>query len=308
MAAQPIPFPIAQRVLARFGSSLAEAERSPDGQSNMVWLAPSVVLRMGPKQAGRDGSLLREAALAALLPGEAGYPAVLGSGLLDGWEWVVAERLPGDNLVTAWPSLDDASRCAALADLWARLAAIHRTDIVQARRLGCTTTPFYALEPQRAARQLRVCREAGAVDTALAGAIERVLGSMYRALAGVPLALAHTDAGAANTVWDGRHAVPIDYEFACVAPVDLDVENMARSFAAEPDSPFSRQLAQLARAELARNRARERLLGYAVLRDVWGLTKWLGNAIGGDDRETWQPLLNLRAHVAGTSWVARLWS
>jgi aminoglycoside phosphotransferase len=86
--------------------------------------------------ANGDGALLREARLATIMPREVGYPAVLGSGVLDDYEWVVAERLLGVDLGVLWATMDDAHRRNALEDLWARLAAVHRTDIAQAQRLG----------------------------------------------------------------------------------------------------------------------------------------------------------------------------
>lgn len=139
-------------------------------------------------------------------------------------------------------------------------------------------------------------------------AIERRLVAMRDALPAVPYALAHTDAHPGNTIWDGHHAIPIDFEFACVAPDDLDVESVFRSFAAEPESATHRDLAALTHCALARPGARDRIVGYAVLRDVWALTKWLNNATERDDIETWAPWRNLHAHIHGTSWVAQLWT
>ena len=301
----PDALPLAERILARFGSTLVEATHPADGQSNSVWLTSTVVLRMG---LDHDGSLQREAALAALLPAEVGYPAVLDWGVDQGWEWIVATRLPGADLSATWTTLDDADRCRVVVDLWTRLRALQRTDSVHARQLGCTSTPFYALDAGRAAQQLRVCRAAGALDTTLVDAIEGRLAAMHAALPQVPQALAHTDVHPGNTVWDGQHAIPIDFEFACVGPSDLDVECIFRGFAAKPNSSITRDLAALTHDALARPGACDRIVGYAVLRDTWALTKWLSTGTDHADLETWAPVLNLRAHVHGTSWVAQLWT
>lgn len=297
---------LAARLLARFGGDLRTANRPPDSQSNEVWLARDVVLRMGARERA-DGSLLREARLAAILPPEVGYFSVLGSGVAHGYEWMVAERLPGVGLSEVWDALGESERRAATDDLWARIAAVHRTDAARARRLRCTATPFYALDARVAVGQLRALAEAGALDRDAVARIGGLLDALFAAVPLVPQALAHTDLHQGNAVWDGNRAIPLDFEFACVGPCDLDVESLLRSFAPVPGSALTPHVAGLARKDLVRRGARERIVGYAVLRDLWALNLWLRKATSRDDLETWEPWLDLRAHAAGTSWAARLW-
>lgn len=303
----------AREVLARFGVDIEEAHRSGTSASNEVWLAERIVLRLS---LGPGSSLRREAALASILPADVGYPEVLGHGVDDGREWVVTSRLPGRNLEEAWPDLDAARREDAITDLWTRVRAIHRTDVERARALGCTATPFYALAEADAARLLGGLTDQGLVDDVLGRRLREMLAEMFHAMRLVPIALAHTDAGPNNCVWTGTHAVPVDFEFACVAPVDLDLENVLRclSFQSGPD-PTGR-LVEEAADLLSRPGARTRLWGYAVLRDLWGLRLWLRNAQtssdierwGGDpeDFRTWGPWLHLRGHANRTSWLADL--
>lgn len=303
----------AREVLARFGVDMEEAHRSGTSASNEVWLAERIVLRISQ---GPGSTLRREAALASILPADVGYPEVLGHGVDDGREWMVTSRLPGRNLEEAWPDLDAGGRVDAVTDLWRRLRAIHRTDVERARALGCTATPFYALAEADAARLMGWLTDQGMVDEVLGRRLREMLEEMFRAMRLVPPALAHTDAGPHNSVWSGSHAVPVDFEFACVAPADLDLENVLRclSFQSGPDP--SAQLADLAADLLSRPGARTRLWGYAVLRDLWGLRLWLRNARttndverwGGDpdDYRTWGPWLHLRRHANRTSWLADL--
>ena len=254
-------------LLADLGQDAARVTRAANGASNQVWLGERVVLRVG----GADGALLREAALAHLLPAEVGYPAVVGRGVGDGFEWMATERLPGRNLAEAWPHLTDDVRCRAVEDLWLRLSAVRRTDVEQARALGCTWTPFYTLELAGAMELLESLTARSAIEPEtskrLAGHLER----MFASLDGVPTTLVHTDAGPHNTVWTGTAAIPVDFEFVCLGPADLDLEMLFRSLNELRDPGASDHLVRLAAPLLELPGARERLRGYAVLRDLWAL-------------------------------------
>jgi aminoglycoside phosphotransferase len=304
---------LGHRLLARFGSVPERASRPEHSWSNEVWLGETAVVRISRCV---DGSLAREAALAGLLPPDVGYPKVLGHDVTEGQEWMVAERLPGANLEVVWPTLDKTAREAAVTDLWSRLEAVHRTDLDAVRAIGCTASPFYALVEADARELLDGLLYNEAIEPALHGRLGDILRRMFRAVSDVPLVLSHTDAGPHDTVWDGTSAVPVDFEFACPAPADLDLENILRtlSFQSGPNPAA----ALLDRASRLTNRpgADARMWGYAVLRDLWGLWGWLQHArttrgldpdAGGaqiPDLQTWAPLLHLRKHAERTSWLS----
>lgn len=284
-------------VLSRLGRS-GVPRRIEHGESNHVWFAGDIVIRMAT--APGPGDLLAEAELVTALPWTVGYPALIGTGLQDGHEWMATERIDGQNLGQAWPGLAPEEQMQALDDLYARLEEVHRTDLarVDSRR----TTPFYALNAAQAARQLRDVRHI--FDPATVRRLESILESAFPAIQAIPRAVVHTDAGPGNAVWDGRRAIPVDFEFACVGPADLDVENLARN---THDQPYLLQrLAELAKPVLVADGAYERILGYSVLRDLWAIGKWIAIRPGREGIENWEPVRGLRSHAAGTSWVARL--
>lgn len=146
--------------------------------------------------------------------------------------------------------------------------------------------------------------------------LAEMLDRMFRAIPAAPVVVCHTDAGPHNTVWDGAAAVPIDFEFACPAPADLDLEHVLRTVTSQAGLESAPALVELAADLLVRPLVRTRLWGYAVLRDLWGLHSWLRGALAGsdprqwgapaEDMHTWEPWLNLHAHAAGTSWLAEL--
>lgn len=301
---------LAHRLLARYGSSPEHASRPDHNWANEVWLGETAVVRISR---GATGSLARETALAAILPSDVGYPKVLGQDVTDGLEWMVTVRLPGESLETAWPTLDGSAQIAAVTDLWARLDACHGTDVTAARAIGCTATPFYELNETRARQLLDWLLHNDGLEPAVHGRLAALLDGMFQAITDVPAVLSHTDAGPNNTVWDGRNAVPIDFETASVAPADLDLEHVLRTLARHGEPNPAAALLEQAADLLARPGTGSRLRGYAVLRDLWGLRGWLLYARAGgdlaawgadpDDRRTWEPWLNLQHHANGTSWL-----
>jgi phosphotransferase family enzyme len=236
--------------------------------------------------------------LVTVLPPEVGYPPVVGSGVENGHEWMATERIDGVNLGHAWPDLPAADRLRAFEDLYDRLEHVHRTDI---RRVDPgRVTPFYALNS--AAGQQKDLPDI--LDAETTRNLRRILDAAFAAITLVPPALTHTDAGPGNAVWDGRKAIPVDFEFACIGPSDLDIENLARQWHDEPE--ILNRLREIARPILAADGAYERILGYTVLREIWAVGKWIGNWPERRGIESWQPVCALREHAAGTSWVAQL--
>ncbi|MEQ4206290.1 aminoglycoside phosphotransferase family protein [Actinopolymorpha sp. B9G3] len=304
---------LAYRLLEKHGSDPAQASRPEHGWANEVWLGETAVARI---KRAVHGAFAREVSLAAMLPPDVGYPNVLDLGVADGMEWMVTKRLPGENLKVAWPTLDASVRVKAATDLWARLEAVHRTDVAAARTLGCTSTPFYALDEGDARQLLDWLLQNEAIEPTLHDQLSDMLDRLFRAIPEVPTVLSHTDAGPHNTVWDGTNAIPIDFETASVAPADLDLECILRIMAEQGEPNPASALLEQAAGLLALPGAASRLWGYAVLRDLWGLRGWLLHArSGGDlqewgaephDLRTWEPWRYLHGHASRTSWLADL--
>ena len=183
--------------------------------------------------------------------------------------------------------LSDRARVLALEDLWSRLEWVHRTDPDRARSIGCTHTPFYALTPRAAAEQVDELARRNIIDSQTEGAVKGLLDLLFAAIRDEDRVLNHSDAGLHNTLWDGARAIPIDFEFACLAPRDLDLELLFRQLSAN-GTAFQR-LRELADGHLRRQGSRDRLVGYALLRDLWALRLWLHYADSYGRGRTWPP-------------------
>jgi aminoglycoside phosphotransferase len=284
-------------LLTEFGRAAA-VRRLEHGESNDVWTADDIVLRVAKTPGSSD--LLAEADIAAGLEPAVGYPAVLGCGRHDRHEWMAMRRLPGRNLAAVWPTISPDERARAVSDLWTRLSAVHRTDTRCVRPLPLT--PFYRLDHDAAVGDLDGL---DVLDDGTHRTLRDVLRVGFDAMAGEPIVLNHTDAGPGNAVWDGKHAIPIDFEFASLGPADLDIENVARSLThLVPDGlPLFQPLI---RDQVATPAGMARLRSYAVLRDTWAVSKWIANAPERRNIQQWGPVRNLHAHARGTSWVSSL--
>jgi Phosphotransferase enzyme family len=92
--------------------------------SNAVWLTREHAVHyhiIGP-----PGRLAHEARVAARLPPDALYPAVLAVGCDDGHDWLVTQRMPGVALSEAWPWLAPGDRRSAIHQAAQALRTLHR--------------------------------------------------------------------------------------------------------------------------------------------------------------------------------------
>lgn len=280
---------------------VGQFERVDLGQSNEVWFGPHWVVRAGSPRPG-DQSLLIEAELVARLPPAIGYPQVLGAGVTDDCCWMVTERLPGTNLGVAWPELPTQDRERAVRDLRRRLDALPEVD--HDRLPALAPTPLYALDADTACRQIEAARPT--VGDGVAFELGRIVDAGLGALSDVPAVLVHSDVGFGNTVWDGERAIPVDFEFACIGPSDLDLVQLTREVVEAADPGLSGLVAELVSDLVDRPRGDQRLRCYAVLRDLWAYGKWLANAPDDAHKDTWAPTRQLVLAAQGKAWTDRV--
>jgi hypothetical protein len=288
----------ADRIARRFGLT-GEPVRHDDGWSNDVWLYEDVVIRIaaGPG----PGTLSTEAELAPRLPAAVGYPRLLGSGVLDGYEWMAEDRVPGDNLAGAWDSLTSDQRAYAVADLWGRLEAVTSADLTG---LIVPSSPLYAFAPEPYGRQLETARSI--VGGTVAERADALVRTGLDAISLIPAALVHTDAVLSNVIWTGSAAIPVDFEFASVGPVDLDLDCVGREVLNRQDRAAIQALRNTIAPTLDRPRAIDRLRAYAVLRDLWAVSLWAERDPGLTDASTWEPVRDLVADTNRSGWIDRL--
>jgi hypothetical protein len=221
--------------------------------------------------------------------------------MVEGHEWMAQERLPGDNLAAVWEHLGSAERASAVADLWHRLTFLRLTDTTG---LVLPATPLYALEPDLIARQL--ARASPIVGDLVARRAETMVEVGLAATTTVSTSLVHTDLVFTNVVWTGSAAIPIDFEFACRGPLDLDVDCIGRDVVSRGDQAAIASLRRVLEPTLDTPGADERLRGYTVLRDLWAIGKWIDRDPTLAGARSWQPVRELINDTRRTGWLDQL--
>jgi aminoglycoside phosphotransferase len=287
-------------IFARYGVDFATAKRA-GGWTNATWIAGGLVLRMSVRQGGEN--IRREARLARLLPEEVGYPTILETGCSDGNEWSLSREIQGTDLGKVWHELDWDERTSALRQLWQKILAVHSVDIRATADLARKQAWFNATNAEDARAALRRLVRQGLLTSAQVAVLNRALDRFWETLPGSLCVLNHGDLTIENTLWHaGRVVSLLDFEFAVIAPAELDLNELVKcAFApperqdalADPDRTGLQQLRQavsdLAMPVLNHPGGKELLQGYAILLEVWMLEDWLAHPEGEGPVEQWQP-------------------
>lgn len=199
--------------------------------TNEVWLTPTHVVRVNRRH---DNRLAREAAVAAVLPEEVGYPRIVAHGHRQGEDWLIVERVPGTPLAHCWPDLRPDERRRAVAQLAARLAALHRTkapadlppidgapQLLEVGSVDPTPPLIDALEQATRLDHVDPLLIREAIDL-----VRRAGGSLQPFSA---TTLVHGDLTFENVLWhDGEITALLDVEWARQGPRDLDLDIILR--------------------------------------------------------------------------------
>ncbi len=294
---------IATQVFARHGVDFADARRA-GGWTNATWIAGGLALRMSVQPGNRN--LLNETQLGTLLPPETGYPAIIQTGITDGHAWVLMREVPGACLGENWDALTPPHRADALQQIWEKTSRVHQVELSAARPFARSRAWYNSNDPHEASEMLAHLQTDGLFTPAQAQELRAVLERHWRAVEGAPCVLNHGDLTLDNVMWHaGRVTALLDFEFAVIAPPEIDLNSLVKmafkpdhSPAAPMDDP-QKTVAKLAGAVLALPGAPQRLAGYAVLLETWLLQLWLDHPEGEGPLETWEPYRRLLSIAEG---------
>jgi len=301
---------VAAGAFARHGVDWAGAKRE-GGWSNVTWSAGGLVVRVSIETGEQD--ILREAQLAAVLPPEVSYPPIVETGVSEGLEWMLTERVAGCNLGELWPTLDWEDRITALGQLWALAQAVHSVDLALAKPYARAFSPFYASSAAQAAGQLARLREAGVLARDQVAVLSQALDRFWAAPDAARRVLNHGDLCTENALWNqGRVVSLLDLEFAVGAPVELDLNELCKIAYAPPERPdplpdpdgsgkerLRRAVNEIAADTISSPGGADRLLGYALLLDLWSMENWLSKWDGRAPYVDWAPYRALTALADG---------
>ena len=144
--------------------------------------------------------------------------------------------------------------------------------------------------------------------------LREALDRFWGAVPAAPCVLCHGDLTLDNAVWHAGQVVSLlDFEFAVMAPVQLDLDHLVKCTFGPEDAAHLpsathlqgtqrlRQVVEkIARPILAQPGGRDLLVGYAILLELWLLELWLAHPDGEGLLEQWDPLRRLHSLADGT--------
>jgi scyllo-inosamine 4-kinase len=281
---------LAAQVAAQHGGHLSGMRRAL-GISNATWVGGGLAVRIANTSVV-DG-MAAEVALVRALPPEVGHPRILGVGTIEGHDWMVTEEVRGQNLREAWFTLTPEERRRAIRQLWARVGVVHDAT-ASLRLLVRSHAGFIPATPDDAtASAYRVSASLGLTDMQRSR-FHEIIGGYYRAAPVVDQVVNHGDLALMNALWDGEVVALLDFEFAVLGPVEIDLCRLVfEALVSEEGQHTDRDAGAVAFAIATRHadpvHGRALLLGAAVLDQLRDLEFWLARDRTGDRFEGWRP-------------------
>ena len=209
---------MAAQVVAEYGGDLSRMRRAL-GMSNATWVGGGLAVRIANTPLVDD--MAAEVALVRALPPEVGHPRILGAGTTEGHDWIVTEEVQGQNLHEAWSTLTPEERRGAIRQLWARVRAVHNAT-PSLRPLVGSHSGFVPTPDDATAAAARVSAALG-LTAVQRSRLHEVIGAYYRAAPVVEQVVNHGDLALMNALWSGEVVALLDFEFAVLGPVEIDL-------------------------------------------------------------------------------------
>ena len=209
---------LAAQVVAQHGGDLRGCG-GLSGSRTRPWVGGGLAVRIANTSVV-DG-MAAEVALVRGLPPEVEHPKILGAGTIEGHDWIVTEEVRGQNLHEAWPTLTPEERRRAIRQRWACAGRARRHALApSARRIarGLHT----GNSSRRHGRSDRASAALGLPDVQRSR-FHEIIGDYYPAAPVVEQVVNHGDLVLTNVLWDGEVVALLDFEFAVLGPVEIDL-------------------------------------------------------------------------------------
>lgn len=279
---------LAAEVAAHYGGELTRMRRA-NGYSNATWVGDGIAVRI----AHTPVDMAREVALVRALPREVGHPEILGEGTTEGHGWIVTVEVRGQNLHEAWPTLTPAEQRRAVHQLWARAQIVH--DASPSLRTHVAShggfVPASLGDATAAARRAAV---ALGLSSAQQSRLHVVIEGYFRAAPLVEQPVNHGDLALMNALWDGEVVALLDFEFAVLGPVEIDLcrlicEACVSEEGQRVDSEAGAAAVEIAARHMDPIHGRALIHGAAALDQLRDLDIWLALDRAEERVEDWRP-------------------
>ncbi|MBE3000146.1 aminoglycoside phosphotransferase family protein [Nocardiopsis sp. HNM0947] len=279
---------LAAEVAARYGGELTRMRRA-NGYSNATWIGDGIAVRL----AHTPVDMAREAALVHALPREVGHPEILGEGTAEGHGWIVTAEVRGQNLHEAWPTLTAAEQRQAVRQLWSRAQVVHDAS----PSLSALVTSHGGFVPatldDATAAAGRACVALG-LSSAQQSRLHRIIEGYFQAAPLVERCVNHGDLALMNALWDGEVVALLDFEFAVLGPVEIDLcrlvcEARVSEEGRRVDSEAGAAAVEIAARQMDPVHGRALIHGAAALDQLRDLDIWLAHDSAEERVEDWRP-------------------
>lgn len=128
--------PALREICRRHGLDAGTLDFAPPGSNIVFWVATDRLIKLFPPLFAEDCT--RESLALSALPGQREFeiPNILFSGEVEGWPYLVLNRLSGVSLDTVWSNLGTDERQSIAVGLGRMIAALHRTPTAGLEQLG----------------------------------------------------------------------------------------------------------------------------------------------------------------------------
>ncbi|WP_460455295.1 phosphotransferase family protein [Arthrobacter monumenti] len=259
--------------------------RRANGYSNATWVGNDIAVRI----AHTPVDMARQAALVRALPREVGHPEILGEGTTEGHGWIVSAEVRGQNLHEAWPTLTPAERESAVRQLWVRAQIVHDASpslkTLVAPHGGFVPATLDAATAAASRAEVRL-----GLSSAQRSRLHGVIEGYFRTAPLVEQIVNHGDLALMNALWDGEVVALLDFEFAVLGPVEIDLCRLVYEARVSEeghcvDSEAGNAAVEIAARHMDPIHGRALIHGAAILDQLRDLDIWLAL----DSVEDWRP-------------------
>lgn len=284
---------IATQVAARFGGDLTRMRRA-NGYSNATWVGEGIAVRVTHTPADMGG----EAALVRALPPEVGHPEILAEGTADGHGWMVTREVRGENLHDVWPTLNTAERSRAVRQLWDRVRPVHEATSTLTMHVAAHGG-FVPASLDDVTATVERAGSAGALTDARRSRLNDIIERYSLAAAETRRVVNHGDLALMNALWKGEVVSLLDFEYAVLGPVEIDLCRLIVEASVTDDGECLESAAadaavEIVAAQMDPNHGRALLHGAAALDQLRDLKIWLDGEIDDRPLQDWRPCRLLR--------------
>jgi len=214
---------IAEIIFNRYGLEFNTAIRA-GGWTNAVWLNGGCALRLSMK---KDSDIIRrEAARTKSLPLSVGYPKNIATGVVDGYEWSLSERIDGAPLSGVWDGLNWDEKARAVNRVLEIVNGVHSVPVCEIEGITLRSAWYNPFDKARSLADMERY-VAHKIFTAEQGHnLGVILERFYAVNTSAPV-LCHGDITTDNLLWHNGSVVSLlDFEHSVIAPKQLDIHSL----------------------------------------------------------------------------------